>query len=147
MAVNNYECTMILDSNAYSRDPGGTAQIIKEMIEQSGGHVLASRLWQEQKLAYAIRGRHKGTYWVSYFEMPADQLKAFRRRCQLTDMILRQLTIKIDSRLIGPMVAAAQGVRVSSVTDDSTDEAGVDSANGSAEVDEAVAVETEVGAD
>ncbi|HMO15817.1 MAG TPA: 30S ribosomal protein S6 [Pirellulaceae bacterium] len=126
MAENNYECMMIVDANVYARDPGGVANTITGLIEKMGGTVLASRMWIEQKLSYAIRGRHKGVYWVSYFRMAPDKLGTFNRQCQLTDEILRHLTIKIDPRLIDTMVAVAKGERPRK--SDAEEEAGSDEA-------------------
>ena len=109
MSDNTYECMFILDANAYARDPRGAATGIQEMIEAAGGELLANRLWNEQKLAYAIRGRHKGAYWLSYFKMAGDQLAQFNRACQLNDIVMRHLVIKIDPRIVEKLIAAAKG--------------------------------------
>ena len=44
-------------------------------FEKNGGQVLASRLWNEQKMAYPIRGQRRGTYWLTYFRMPSGNLE------------------------------------------------------------------------
>jgi small subunit ribosomal protein S6 len=71
--------------------------------------MLASRLWNEQKLAYPIKGRRKGTYWLSYFRMDGGRLVDFNRACQLNDDVLRNLTLKVDPRLVDTLVAHALG--------------------------------------
>ena len=109
MSEKYYECMFILDANAYARDPGGAAQSVQKMIESSGGTLLASRLWNEQKMAYPIKGRHKGAYWLTYFKSTGEMLGKFNRACQLNDLVLRHLPIKIDPRLIETLVAAASG--------------------------------------
>lgn len=109
MAQNVYETLFILDSNRYARDPGGVSGSITEMVEGSGGKVLASRLWNEQKLAYPIEGHQKGTYWLTYFEMDSGRVDELNRKCQLSEAVVRQMTLKIDPRLVEPMVAHARG--------------------------------------
>jgi small subunit ribosomal protein S6 len=109
LAENVYECMFILDSNRYARDPGGVSGQIPKMVEDCGGTVLASRLWNEQKLAYPIEGHRKGTYWLTYFRMPTDQLTAFNRACQLNESVVRNLTLKVEPRLIDALVAHARG--------------------------------------
>lgn len=109
LAENIYECLMILDANAYARDPGGAANNIKEMVENCGGDLKASRLWEEKKLAYPIRGRHKGAYWLTYFSIPTDKLSGFNRACQLNDLLMRHMVIKIDPRISDTMIAVARG--------------------------------------
>lgn len=109
MAQNVYECMFILNSNRYARDPGGVSGKIPQMIEQCSGEVLASRMWTEQKLAYMINGHRKGTYWLSYFRMDSQQVVKFNRACQLNDDVLRNLTLKVDPRLVEALVAHARG--------------------------------------
>jgi small subunit ribosomal protein S6 len=99
----------ILDANAYARNPGGAAEGIAKMINNVGGELLASRLWNEQKLAFPIKGRYKGAYWLTYCRIEGAKLSEFNRACQLNDIILRHLIVKIDERLIDPLVAAANG--------------------------------------
>jgi len=106
---NVYETLFLLDSNHYSRDPGGIGASLNAMFETLGGNVLASRLWQEQKLAYAIDGHQKGTYWLSYTELDSNRLVEFNRSCQLSEAIIRQMTLKVEPRLVEPMLAHARG--------------------------------------
>ena len=112
MARNVYECLFILDSNRYARDPGGVSGAIPEMIEALDGKVLANRLWNEQRLAYPIDGHQKGTYWLTYFEIDSLRLTELDRACHLNDAIIRQMVLKIDPRLVEPMVAHARGEAV-----------------------------------
>jgi small subunit ribosomal protein S6 len=112
----------ILNSNRYARDPGGVSGKIPQMVEECNGEVLASRLWTEQKLAYAIEGHRKGTYWLSYFRMDSQQVAKFNRACQLNEDILRNLTLKVDPRLVDALVAHAKGERLPVPDDAATDE-------------------------
>lgn len=109
MAENVYECMFIFNANAYARNPAGTANSVDELVTSNGGEMLASRLWNEQKLAYPIRGHRKGAYWLAYFRIDSSKMVKFNRACQLTDTILRHLSIKLDPRLVEPMVAVAKG--------------------------------------
>lgn len=109
MARNVYECLFILDSNRYARDPGGVSGSIPEMVEAVEGTILANRLWNEQRLAYPIDGHQKGTYWLTYFEMESTRLPEFNRACQLNEAVVRKMVLRIDPRLVEPMVAHARG--------------------------------------
>ncbi|HRF02813.1 MAG TPA: 30S ribosomal protein S6 [Pirellulaceae bacterium] len=109
MARNVYECMYIFDSNRYARDPGAVAKLATDLIEEQGGHVLASRLWNEQRLAYPIDGHRKGTYWLVYFSMEGPGLKDFARQCEIREEVLRQLVLKVDPRLVDTLVAHARG--------------------------------------
>ncbi len=109
MAETVYECMFLFNANAYARNPAAAANAVEEMIKSVDGEILASRLWNEQKLAYPINGHRKGAYWLAYFRVESTKLAKFNRACKLNDLILRHLPIKLDPRLVEPMVAVAKG--------------------------------------
>jgi small subunit ribosomal protein S6 len=107
VAVNVYEGMFILDSNRYSRDAAGVSGQIPDMIQKLGGQMLASRLWEERRLAYPIDGHRKGTYWLTYFNLESSQLVALTRQCQLSESIVRTLFLKVDPRIADALVSHA----------------------------------------
>lgn len=120
MASNCYDCFFLFDSNKYNRDPGGVASGVQKIIEDLGGEILASRLWEERKLAYPIDGHNKGTYWITYFNIEGTKLPEFNRACQLNENIMRFLVTKVDPRLVDALVAHTMGT--AEVRDESEDE-------------------------
>ncbi len=109
MAKNVYETLLILDSNKYARDPGGVATALSNLVEAIDGEVLASRLWMEQRLAYPMDGHQKGTYWLLYFRAEGKRLAELDRAFTLHEGIIREMTLRIDPRLVEPMLAHARG--------------------------------------
>ena len=109
MAKNVYECMFIFNANTYAKNPAGVAKTVQELIGAVDGEILASRLWNEQKLAYPIKGQRKGAYWLTYASIDSLKLTQLNRACQLNDGILRHLAIKIDPRLVDTMVSVAKG--------------------------------------
>jgi small subunit ribosomal protein S6 len=102
-----YEGMFILDSNRYARDAAGTVAQIPVAVEQFGGKMLASRLWEERRLAYPIKGHRKGTYWLTYFRLDGDQITNLSRQFQLNEAIVRNLVLKIEPRIADAMVEHA----------------------------------------
>ncbi|MFO0939874.1 MAG: 30S ribosomal protein S6 [Pirellulales bacterium] len=109
MSTQCYDCFFLFDSNKYNRDPGGVSAKVHKAIEELGGEILASRMWEERKLAFPINGQGKGTYWISYFNMETSKLTEFNRTCRLDENILRHLVIKVDPRLVETLVAHTLG--------------------------------------
>ena len=107
MAAIVYEGMFILDSNRFGRDHETVSGQIPTMVEKLGGEMLVSRLWEERRLAYPIKGQRKGTYWLTYFRLDATQLAELQRQCQITDDILRVLFLKVDPRIVDALVAHA----------------------------------------
>jgi small subunit ribosomal protein S6 len=112
-----YEGMFLLDSNRYGRDPEGVSGQIPAMIEAAGGEVLVSRMWEERRLAYSIKGRRKGTYWLTYFRLGGRKLADLKRQSQLNDNLLRVLFIKIDPRIVETLVEHAQAGTVKPASD------------------------------
>ena len=72
--------------------------------------MLVSRLWEERRLAYAIKGQRKGAYWLTYFRLDGERLAELQRQCQITDDVLRVLFLKVDPRIVDTLVAHALSV-------------------------------------
>ena len=114
MAKNVYEGMFILDSNRYGRNPESVVGQIPKMIEEAGGELLVSRLWEERRLAYPIKGHRKGIYWLTYFRVDGKELVGLERKCRLSETILRALFLKVDARIVDALIAHAQSGPTSS---------------------------------
>lgn len=109
MAQNVYEGLFLFDSNQFARDRSALPAAVEELITKGGGEILVSRLWEERKLAYPIKGQRKGTYWLIYFRNDGQIITPLNRQCEIHDGILRQMVIKIHPRLVEPILAHAAG--------------------------------------
>tara|TARA_A100001391_G_scaffold203335_2_gene195406 strand:+ start:1168 stop:1605 length:438 start_codon:yes stop_codon:yes gene_type:complete len=132
--VKTYETLFILDSNHYARDPGGVSKQLEELVAEAGGEVLVSRMWMEQKLAYPIDKHQKGTYYLIYFSMDGPNLPKLARSLTLNESVIRELTIRLDPRLVEPILANARGEHFTGPHGD--DAADLDGDDGSDAADE-----------
>lgn len=108
MVENVYEGMFILDAGRYGRDPEAVAGQIPKMVHDLKGDILVSRLWEERRLAFPIKGQRKGVYWLSYFRLDAAKLPEIRQKCQLSETILRTLILKVDPRIVDTLVEHAK---------------------------------------
>jgi small subunit ribosomal protein S6 len=99
----------ILDSAKYSRDTAGVVAEVEGLIRSHGGQIEISRLYEERRLAYAINGHRKGTYWLSYFRIDGPQIGLLTKQCEINDTILRQLFLKVHPKLEEVVLAHAAG--------------------------------------
>lgn len=107
MAQNVYEGLFIFDANKFARDHDALPKAVEEMITSEGGEVVVSRLWEERRLAYAIKGQRKGAYWLIYFRQDGDKITALNRACELKSGVLRHMVLKIHPRLVEPILEHA----------------------------------------
>ncbi len=104
-----YEGMFIFDANRFARDHESLPRDIATFIEEAGGKVEVSRLWEERRLAYPIKGHRKGAYWITYFQFPTSKVGELTRLCDLKEGILRQLFVRLPESLVEPIISHAKG--------------------------------------
>jgi len=124
LADNVYEGMFLLDSNKYASNPEGTTKSVLGILEKNGATILASRPWQDGKLAYPIEGHKKGLYFLAYFRMDGVALPEINRSCKLNESVIRQLILQVEPALVDPLLASAtgEGAALSKFHDDDRDE-------------------------
>jgi small subunit ribosomal protein S6 len=114
LAENNavYEGLFILDSNRFARDHEGVSREAESLVESAGGEILVSRLWEERRLAYAIKGQRKGAYWLMYFRAPTLNIRELNRQLEINEVVLRHLFVRLPQALVEPILAHAKGENI-----------------------------------
>ena len=108
MAENVYECMFLLDTNKVAGDVPAAAQQIHAVLERNHAEMLASRPWDERRLAYPIRSHKKGLYYLTYFRMDGKNLLNVERDFALNETILRSLVLRVDPKHVETMLAIAR---------------------------------------
>ena len=108
MAANVYECMFLLDTNKVAGDVSAAQKQLHAILEKNHAEILASRPWDERRLAYPIKNHKKGLYYLVYFRTEGKNLVNFEHDCSLNEMILRTLILRIDPKLVDPMLAVAR---------------------------------------
>lgn len=108
MSVNVYECLFLLDPNKVAGDVPGAAKQIHTILERNQAEVLASRPWDERRLAYPVHGHKKGLYYLTYFKMEGKNLLNIERDVALNETILRSLVLRVDAKHVDTMLAIAR---------------------------------------
>ena len=116
-----YEGMFIFEANRFARDHDGLPNTITKLIESLDGTIEVSRLWEERRMAYPIRGHRKGAYWITYFHLPTSKVGELTRQCEINDGILRQLFVRLPEKLVDTILSHAKGEVVAEPeTDDPT---------------------------
>jgi small subunit ribosomal protein S6 len=106
--TNVYEALFLLDANRFARERAALPAEVEAIIRKQGGEVLISRLWDDRKLAYPIKGHKRGTYWLIYHRTQASKLAMLNREFDIHEGILRQLTLKIHPHLVDAVLEHAR---------------------------------------
>ena len=108
MPVNVYECMFLLDTNKVAGDVPGAAGKLHALLERNSAEVLASRPWDERRLAFPIGNHKKGLYYLTYFRTEAKTLDNLKRDFALSELIMRTMILRIDPKLVDTMLAIAR---------------------------------------
>jgi small subunit ribosomal protein S6 len=98
----------LLDTNKVAGDVPGAAGQLHNLLEKNSAEILASRPWDERRLAYPIGNHKKGLYYLTYFRTEAKNLDKLKHDMSLMDLILRSMILKIDQKLVDTMLAIAR---------------------------------------
>jgi small subunit ribosomal protein S6 len=98
----------LLDSNKVAGDVPAAAQQIHNILQRNHVEVLASRPWDERRLAYPIKGQKKGLYYLIYFQTEGKNLATIEHDFSLNETILRSMIIRIDPKIQEAMLAVAR---------------------------------------
>jgi len=108
MPTNVYECMFLLDANRVAGDVPGAAKQLHTILEKNKAEILASRPWDERRLAYPVRGHKKGLYYLTYFRIDGKNLLNIEKDVALSEIILRSLVIRVDAKHVETMLAIAR---------------------------------------
>ena len=111
MPANVYECMFLLDTNKVAGDQPAAAKQLHALLEKNSAEVLASRPWEERRLAYPVRGHKKGLYYLIYFRTDGKNIATLEHDFKLNETILRAMIIYIDPKLVDTMLEVARDER------------------------------------
>ena len=83
MAVNTYEGMFLLDSTKVAVSWDESVKHVHDILSKHQSEIVASRQWDERRLAYPVDGHKKGTYLLTYFKADGSHLKDIVADCRL----------------------------------------------------------------
>ena len=129
-----YEYLFLFDSGKTSGDVMAAVNTLHATFEKYGAEILASRPWDERRLAYPIKrggvSHKKGLYYLTYFRAEGKDLVPLTHDLSLNEMVLRNLILRTEPKLVDVMLQLAQdehAVALQTATDTGEDEGGEDS--------------------
>jgi small subunit ribosomal protein S6 len=97
----------LLDSSKAATAWDETVKHVHDILAKHDSEIVASRQWDERRLAYPVEGHKKGTYLLTYFKTEGKNLKQITADCHLSDVILRELVLKVHPKLTEQLVSQA----------------------------------------
>jgi small subunit ribosomal protein S6 len=107
LAVNTYEGMFLLDSTKVAVSWDESVKHVHDILTKHQSEIVASRQWDERRLAYPVKGHKKGTYLLTYFKADGSKVKEIVADCHLSDVILRELILGVHPKLVDHLVNQA----------------------------------------
>ena len=97
--MNQYEVMYVIDA---ALEDSARAELINrfsDLVKKNGGEVDRVDEWGKRRLAYAIQYKTEGYYVLMYIQAPAELPREIERNMQISDSILRYLTVRYEGEL------------------------------------------------
>ena len=97
--MNQYEVMYVIDP---ALEDSARAELINrfsDLVTKNGGEVDRVDEWGKRRLAYAIQYKTEGYYVLMYIKAPAELPREIERNMQISDSVLRYLTVRYEGEL------------------------------------------------
>jgi len=107
MSVNHYEGMFLLDSAKAVVNWEETVNNVHGILTKYDAEIVASRQWDDRRLAYPVEGHKKGSFLLTYFKADSSKISEIEHDCSLNELILRDLILKVHPKLVEQLVTQA----------------------------------------
>ena len=94
--MNNYELMVIFTPVLSDEDFKAEQKKYAALVKNGGGSVVAENAWGLKSLAYPIRKKTTGLYWVLEYSAPSEFNEKLKTQILRDENVLRHLGTKLD---------------------------------------------------
>jgi small subunit ribosomal protein S6 len=108
----------LLDSAKAAVNWEETVHQVHGILTKHNAEIVASRQWDDRRLAYTVNGHKKGSYLLTYFKSDGASLRDIEHDCSLHELIVRDLILKVHPKLVDHLVTQAMSSTPGSESED-----------------------------
>ena len=97
--MNQYEVMYVIDPALEDSARIELINRFSDLVKKNGGEVDRVDEWGKRRLAYAIQYKTEGYYVLMYIKAPAELPREIERNMQISDAVLRYLTVRYEGEL------------------------------------------------
>ena len=94
--MNNYELMVIFTPVLSEEEFKAEQKKYATLVKNGGGSVVAENAWGLKSLAYPIRKKTTGLYWVIEYTAPSDFNEKLKTQLLRDENVLRHLGTRLD---------------------------------------------------
>lgn len=92
--MTQYELTFILPAELAPAKQKSLLAKLTKFIEKEGGKIVKENKWGKRALAYPIKKRGEGVYFLWELEIPAEKTAQVNRMFEVEEEVLRHLLVR-----------------------------------------------------
>ncbi|NWG01439.1 MAG: 30S ribosomal protein S6 [Syntrophaceae bacterium] len=96
--MKKYETIFILDPDLEEEPSQSVVEKIKGIITQNQGEIVKVEDWGKRKLAYEVKKKSKGHYFLIHFLGSAPLLSELERNFRVMDAVIKYQSVRLDDR-------------------------------------------------
>ena len=108
MPIHTYECLFLMDSTKSAGNVEGSKTLVHSLLEKYHCEVLASRPWEDRRLAYPVKGQKKGLFYLVFFKAESLKMRDMDLDIRLNENVLRHMVTLIDPKWEAAMLEVAR---------------------------------------
>jgi len=96
--MRKYETIFILDPDLEEEQAQSAVEKVKGIITQNNGEILKVDDWGKRKLAYDVKKKSKGHYFLLHFSGSPALLSELERNFRVMDPVIKFQSVRLDER-------------------------------------------------
>ncbi len=96
--MRKYETIFILDPDLEEEQTQSVIEKVKGIITQTNGEILKVEDWGKRKLAYEVKKKSKGHYFLIHFVGSPTLLPELERNFRVMDSVIKFQSVRLDER-------------------------------------------------
>ena len=108
--MNNYELMVIFTPVLSDEEFKAEQKKYAALVKNGGGSVVAENAWGLKSLAYPIRKKTTGLYWVLEYSAPSEFNEKLKTQILRDENVLRHLGTKLDKYAVEYNLKKRSGV-------------------------------------
>ncbi|MBW1974626.1 MAG: 30S ribosomal protein S6 [Deltaproteobacteria bacterium] len=98
MYMRKYEVFFIVDPDLNDEETTSIEKKFREIVEREGGRVLTYKSWGKKRLAYPVKKRTRGHYFLMEMAGDSELPLEVERNMRIDDRVLKFITVKLEDR-------------------------------------------------
>ncbi len=92
--MRDYELTLVIDPDLTSENQKKLINKVKKFVEDIKGKVEKIDDWGKKELAYPIKKKNMGSYFLCQINLPEDGVDKLDKKLKVEEEIIRFLQVK-----------------------------------------------------